>query len=297
MKQWAISDLQRENWIDYNDGDIVIVDDISNIKDKRFKKSFVDMVVMVFCIKGRAEIVMNEKRWHLVQDEVLICTPNTFVEDYTSSRDFDSKIVGFSTQAVDSSLVISKNVWRNLYYVFQNPVLHLGKDNMQMIMHYYYIAESKLHGRNNIYYKEIMHSLLSCIIYEFLVITDRNSSEGDLMKGDEVKQGDILFRRFIELLSKEKGMIRSVAQAADKLNVSSKYLSAVIKNSSGKNALDIIHRYTMQEIVRRLKYTDKSIQEISNDMNFPSVSFFGKFVKQQTGMSPKQYRKNGGSVQ
>ena len=41
-----------------------------------------------------------------------------------------------------------------------------------------------------------------------------------------------------------------------------------------------------------LERSDKSIKEIANELNFPNISFFGKYVKKHTGMSPKQYREN-----
>jgi transcriptional regulator GlxA family with amidase domain len=43
----------------------------------------------------------------------------------------------------------------------------------------------------------------------------------------------------------------------------------------------------------KLKSTDLTIQEIAYSLNFPDISFFGKYFKRYTGMSPKQYRENG----
>ncbi|MBQ7985036.1 MAG: AraC family transcriptional regulator [Bacteroidales bacterium] len=291
MKVVDIKNLKQENWVQYNDGDIIIIDNISILEKGKFAEVSVNMVAMIFCLKGSANVVLNGNIHRIMKNDVLICSPDTLVDKYALSKDFDAKIIGFSVDAVDTAMYISKNVWHNLYYVFQNPVIHLKEDDMRIMINYYYIAEAKLSLKNNLYYREIIHSLLSCLIYEFLVITDRYIINNDSLAGNEIKQGDLLFKRFIELLAKEKGMIRSVAQAAERLHVSGKYLSTVIKSSSGKKALEIIHHYTTQEIIRRLKYTDKSIQEICNDMNFPSLSFFGKFFKNQTGLSPKQYRK------
>ena len=46
----------------------------------------------------------------------------------------------------------------------------------------------------------------------------------------------------------------------------------------------------MESIIYRLKYTDLSIKEIVIDMDFPNISFFGRFVKSMLGMSPREYR-------
>ena len=59
---------------------------------------------------------------------------------------------------------------------------------------------------------------------------------------------------------------------------------------SGNTASSLIEQYVMKDIQYLLKKTTKSIKEIVNELDFPSISFFGKYVKQHVGMSPKQYR-------
>ncbi|MBR1769111.1 MAG: AraC family transcriptional regulator, partial [Bacteroidales bacterium] len=52
-----------------------------------------------------------------------------------------------------------------------------------------------------------------------------------------------------------------------------------------------IHEYTLNAIKEKLRYSEKSIKEICSEMDFPDASFFGKFFKQHTGITPLQYRK------
>ena len=82
-----------------------------------------------------------------------------------------------------------------------------------------------------------------------------------------------------------------VAVYADKLHVTPKYLSAVCKDISGETASDIINQYVIKDVLYLLKKSEKSIKEIVNELDFPNLSFFGKYVKRYTGSSPKQYRK------
>ncbi|MGN0230914.1 MAG: helix-turn-helix domain-containing protein, partial [Muribaculaceae bacterium] len=69
-----------------------------------------------------------------------------------------------------------------------------------------------------------------------------------------------------------------------------KYISCMIKNYSGKGALVWINKYVVLEAKMMLKYTSMTVQEISNSLNFPTQSAFGKYFKQQVGVSPKEYR-------
>lgn len=77
---------------------------------------------------------------------------------------------------------------------------------------------------------------------------------------------------------------------ADRLCITPKYLSAVCKATTGKTASDIINRYVVEDIRRLLKQPGKSIKEIANELDFPNLSFFGKYVKKHLGTSPTQYR-------
>ena len=83
---------------------------------------------------------------------------------------------------------------------------------------------------------------------------------------------------------------RSVSTYAERLCITPKYLSAVCKEFTGKPASDLIDKYVIKDILYLLKKTNKSIKEICNELEFPNISFFGKYVKRTIGMSPKLYR-------
>jgi AraC-like DNA-binding protein len=74
------------------------------------------------------------------------------------------------------------------------------------------------------------------------------------------------------------------------LSLTPKYLSQIIKASTGKSANEWIDEYVMLEAKALLKSTTMTIQQISDELNFPSQSFFGKYFKRCEGVSPKEYR-------
>ncbi len=63
------------------------------------------------------------------------------------------------------------------------------------------------------------------------------------------------------------------------------------KSVVGRTASTLINDAVMREIKRQLKYSDKSIKEIALAMDFPNLSFFGKYVKAHLGMPPTEYRR------
>ena len=84
---------------------------------------------------------------------------------------------------------------------------------------------------------------------------------------------------------------REVHFYADKLCITAKHLSQVVKDVTGNTALNIIEEYVITESKALLLSTNMSIQQISDDLNFPSQSVFGKYFKRITGVSAREYRK------
>ena len=84
---------------------------------------------------------------------------------------------------------------------------------------------------------------------------------------------------------------RSVSYYADKMFLTAKHLSTVVKEISGKTAGEWIDSLVVLEAKALLKSSELSIQEIADELHFANQSFFGKYFKHHTGMSPKEYRR------
>ncbi|MGN0309666.1 MAG: helix-turn-helix domain-containing protein [Bacteroides sp.] len=105
-----------------------------------------------------------------------------------------------------------------------------------------------------------------------------------------VSRKEELFKQFIHLVHQYCATEREVSFYAQQLHITPRYLSTVVLTVSGETTKDIIDRHTITEIKMRLKNTQYNIQEISNSMKFADQSFFGRYFKKHTGMSPLKYR-------
>ena len=101
-----------------------------------------------------------------------------------------------------------------------------------------------------------------------------------------------LFYRFIVLVEEKFKYQRVLSDYAKDLCISTKHLSTLVKELSGRTAGSWIDSYVILEAKRLLISTDMSIQEVSEQLHFANQSFFGKFFKHNTGKSPSQYRKD-----
>lgn len=272
----------------YSDSEIVIFDNLGKIPTDE-NAYLIDFTLILFCLQGKAQVSINGKQYTTNKDDMAIIMPNTLVEDAMISTDFQCSAIGLSYNELQHTLQTNNYTWNIRQFVIQNPVIPITPAYSQLGELYSKIIAQKLQSPNEMFHYEIMHSLFECLFYELLSIV-RPLME-DKTYDTNVKQGDLLCKRFIDLITQAKGRERSVSHIANQLNVSPKYLSTTIKAVTNRTALQWIHEITIENIKQQLKYSDKSIKEIADDLNFPNLSFFGKFVKTHIGLSPTQFRK------
>ncbi|NPD90789.1 helix-turn-helix domain-containing protein [Xylanibacter muris] len=281
--------LEEFGMADYSNGDIIIMADTKALphNDSPFQ---IDMMLIMACTKGSIRFDINGATYTARKGDIAIFSPKTLITSLKGTDDFSYRIIGLSYNAIQHSLIANKKIWNLMKYVTENPIVHLSLSKQVMAERYYSLLTYKMKQRETKYHKEMMNALHLYIFYEIYEVMEP-LIEKNTPKKEILRQGDFLFKRFIELLTMSKGKERSVNRYAEQLCVTPKYLSAVSKRTSGKTALEWIHKYTIGEITQQLKYTDKTIKEISDGLEFPNLSFFGKFVKSHLGMSPTEFRK------
>ena len=102
--------------------------------------------------------------------------------------------------------------------------------------------------------------------------------------------GRKLADRFVQLVEQSDGRIRRVDEFAQMLNVTPKYLSKLLMDTMHRKPSVIVAFFTLQAIENRLRYTDMTMQQIADDLHFANASFFGKYFKEHSGMTPMEYR-------
>lgn len=284
----GLDDIMRYKQIPYKSGDVVLLDEQDVMKHSFNPPVQIDAAVLVLCTDGMMEIEVETNNYKLFRGDLLVCGPNRVMKPIKLLNNTAFKIIFLSHFMHRSGIGYQRSIWDKAFYLGTNPMIHLSDIQITQFEEYYRLLCEKLKNPSSSYHSEIMQSILQAMMYEILSYLDGVVvSENDRF----VRQGEILFRRFVGLLAESKVKSRFVYYYADKLNVSTKYLSAVCKQVSGKTAGDIIDEFVMKDIIRMLKYSDKSIKEIALELDFPNISFFGKYVKAHLGMSPKAYRR------
>ena len=101
-----------------------------------------------------------------------------------------------------------------------------------------------------------------------------------------------IYLRFRQELKRHLRDHLSVADYASMLSITPKYLTTTVKKASGIPAHKWIEEETILEIRDALEHSQLTVKEIAHQFHFPNTSFFGRFFKRHTGMSPNEYRQH-----
>lgn len=136
---------------------------------------------------------------------------------------------------------------------------------------------------------EMQLEMLQTMLKRFLILCTRIYKNTHQLSPLQLEESDILreFNFLVEQHFREK---HTVQEYADLLNKSPKTLSNLFSKISDKSPLQLIHERIAIEARRLLRYTDKSIKEISFDLKFEDIQTFSRFFKKMEKMSPSDFR-------
>ena len=128
--------------------------------------------------------------------------------------------------------------------------------------------------------------LLLALTYRVCSIFSALAKDGDHLSSRKLET----YMRLMQLIDQHYVKERGVRFYADKLCLSPKYLTSIVKSVSGSSVQQLVFKAITKKAIFLVNNTDKSIKEISDYLNFPNASAFGTFFKKQVGMSPVNYR-------
>jgi AraC family transcriptional activator of pobA len=289
----------KDRLIDYNsiDDDFIVSSKINNTTvQQEFIQNMinnpfrVNALAIVSCTKGSFTASLNLNKYKIEKNMCICNTPyNIFnIEDI---NDAEIQLVAVSGNFMKE--VNIKNL-SSLYLNLQNrPIVTLTDKDMKILNYYLHILYSVNKDYKNLV--DIDCSMVASLIYWFQDVVKKSNKLKTKDIPNAKSKEYILFEKFIALLSKYYIKERSVSFYADKLNMAPKYFSTIIKEYSHLSASKWIDDYVILEAKSLLKYSDLSIKEISDKLNFKNQSFFGKYFKNLTTVSPLKYKNEDNS--
>lgn len=248
-----------------------------------------------FCIKGEFEVEINLKKFTIRKDSMFIYTPGNIVR-VTNIDPREKESVHFVVVAISEDLMSStrfdfSKLYNESLRLLESPCVVINENERGLYRKYFDLIQevSKMRMPNM---RESVTALISSIFYLMGAMWTDRLTAAKKNGGDEMStRSKIVLEDFLLLVRDNHTKERSLSFYADKLYLTPKYLSKLIKSVSGKSAHEWIDSFVILEAKNLLKYSDMSIKSIVYELNFPNQTTFYRFFKTKTGMTPSEYRK------
>lgn len=244
-----------------------------------------DYFIIIAALRGTLRIVVGGTEIDMRANDVIVIKPCMSVEIKESRCIFFSYMIsGYIMNDIYEHCALGKEVsiralsYTHLHFTPENIYVQLSgykRIKKELLRQPYPMQEMALRAYHTANLAKLISSLKDAEIIEHV----SNSRQHNF------------FKHFIELLSKAHKKERSVQYYANQLNISPKYLSAISQTHTGLSASQVIDQYVTHAIKQTLYAHEFNIKTLSKDFNFPSQSFFGRFFKRVTGLSPNEYIK------
>ena len=251
-----------------------------------------DGLLMIYCIKGHMKLSVNLNDYELYDSQLIIANPGNIIKvsdvECADVRDLNYAVLAMSSK-FGSELKIDMKIMNEGVALLETPIMTLSK-GMQSVMAGYLNLAAQVINSESPFREDALSSLLSSMICLAAGTWVEKMNEMKMNASQTTTRSKMVFEQFIRLVGEYHTKYRNVGFYADKLCLTPKYLSKLIKTASGRSAPEWIDSYVILEAKNLLKYSDITIKEIVYRLNFPNQSVFYKFFKARTGMTPSEYR-------
>lgn len=240
-------------------------------------------VVVAYCQHGKGTGRVNTRTYNIEAGGLFIVLPGQITELVKLSNDFEATYLLMTDHFTESLSIGNTFNLRNIiqscpYQLLSAPAREAIEDYLRMVKNTITIEANP----NRLEIVQLITRAFFLGLGYFLHEKDK-ADEGD---NHQVK----LTSEFLKLVEANYREHRDLKFYAERMGLTPKYISTVIKASSERSAMEWIERYVTLDAIAQLTSTDRSIKYIAYDLNFPSLSFFGKYFTRVVGLSPSAYR-------
>ena len=285
--EWTTNDFKGDPGIDYCHDKFLFAHSLHTLPE-RMIGARMRFGMAIYCRQGTALITVDGLQYRLKQGQMFSYQEGSLIEECLASSDADLVLTGLSWELIEATEALNTVVWSIVDYVRQSPIYTLSEEALSLTKIYHQQIYKLCHSANPLFRDELLHIHIQALLYAFIREVGEELHQAtpqDLTRASQQA------RLFFDLLAMRRGHLRSVSEVATLMNLTPKHLSRVIKEQTGETPIHFIHQYMMRAITQELRYSTKTAKEIAFQQGFSSLACFGKFVKQQTGLTPTEYRK------
>lgn len=258
----------------------------SNLEEWQNEPQVINYGAIIICREGYTTLRVNYNDWQLSKGAVIILFPNDMVEltHYSSSLQFE--VLKYNSSLLrEASLQLEQTVYSSLRTdrCRQNTPVVTNIINAMFALLNVYFEQSEC---------TCISQLVLCQLKAFFIGFHEYLQRNQQYRPDDIKSHRVreLFNLFMMLLEKDYKLSRNVNYYANLMHITSKYLTSIVRQVTGHTPKNIIDQYVILQIKMQLKRSSLSIKQVAYTYDFTDVSFFCRYFKKRTGLTPQQVR-------
>ena len=236
----------------------------------------------IFVRKGNGRAEINLQKFDIVAPCIVVIQSDQIMQPLEMSEDFEAAFIVMSDKLVDelANHIEEKEL---LLRFKEKPMFRISNQYVQDFNTLFMVLKQVMNDNANPYkFKIVVHTIVA-FFYNLAIRCMEEDPE------DMTSQA-YLTSQFLKLAQQHFKKERFLEFYANQLQITTKHLSRTVKAETGFTAGDWLDRLVLLEAKVLLKSSNMNIQQIAEELNFPSQSFFGKYFKHNVGLTPKQFR-------
>ncbi len=274
------------------DNEVILVDDM-RLADFDISNSRINYNIICYCQNGQFEVEFaGDRHIQVHKQQMLLIPTGRQLKGFDDLADNTKVLFILLTDSVLRTVLAQQiDIWNKAIYLKNTYVL----DNANWFLNIKDCTLSIFKNLSKTIQREISFSILRTIL---LLICDELMCQEDLELNDDLStpHEKSLFNQFLTLLRQQEVKRRNVSFYANLMNITPKYLSSISRKVSGKSPMRWITENVMQDCYSMLYETNLSMKEIADRLGFPNASCFGQFFKEQSGMTPGEFRNKNNTL-
>ena len=234
-------------------------------------------------MSGEAEINFNLQDRHLKSGTLVYIGPGTIIHPKRLSDDLRIFGVGLlSNFPMPFAQAQMPSAFNGLVRNFQ---LSVSQEDIDTARHILHTIWQTVHATSD-YHRPTITALVAALMHHYDHLFHQQADQLASSRSRE----QTIFDRFLQLVTQHCAEHHKIGYYAEHMCLTEQYLGTVVRQTSGTTAKDWIDRALITRIKIELRHTDKSAAQIADEMHFANPSFFSKFFRRLTGMTPGEYK-------
>lgn len=252
----------------------------------------INAITFTLIMRGEGRIIVDQREVKVGNNTLLVVPPNSIVSSAGSDIPTQGMVVMLDPQYLSECNLNVKKITQHMMAIVRNglAITLTETEAKQLVQAIEMITAQIGIPHQSIFGEDVIRSAVELVSYLCLELFSRHQRQATEAAKMTSTRAEEYFNRFLVDLSQHYLERRPVTYYAERLCISSRYLTTIVRQVSGHSVTQWMSRYLLAEAKYLLKYSELSVQEIAYRLSFPNQSFFGKYFKQHAGVAPSAYR-------